>query len=136
MFDGVPALSMPIETDNPVPDRDNTGMVERLVRAEMKIEGLREDTRVIRENIHGIRNEMQGFVAAEMQCQHALNAINTTLTDWKPLIQSMVADQGERKGVRVTWGHIGVIGTILATGATAIIAALALLLQWHIPTPK
>src|SRR5215813_6890186 len=112
MFDGAVAV-MPDNSDFP----ESSGLIERLVRNEMKVEALREDTKVIRDNIHGIINQMQAFVAAEMACQSALKGIDSTLNDWRPLIQTLIADQGERKGIRLTWGNVGAIVTALIAGA-------------------
>lgn len=89
-------------------------MGERVAVLETRIASLKEDTATIRSNIHGINNEMQRFVAAEMQCvdklAKILEAIKdlplvvaavATFTEMRPEIRALLAEKEQRAGLAV-----------------------------------
>lgn len=110
-----------------VDPRTTASLNERVVRVETKLESVTEGIGVIRGTIHNINNRMQEFVAAEYGCRDALGSIKATLEDWKPRMNQMLQDQGQRVGQRSVWFAVsGIVGGLL-TMAGVIIALLALL---------
>jgi len=65
----------------PVDARTVNSMAERVAILETRVGSLKEDTVSIRTNIHGINNEMQKFVAAEMRCVDHLGKILEAIKD-------------------------------------------------------
>lgn len=87
-------------------------MAERVAVLETKTNSLKEDTSVIRSNIHGINNEMQKFVAAEQRCADNLGKILeaikdlpmviaavATFTDMRPELREMMKEREQRRGI-------------------------------------
>lgn len=108
-------------------------MIERIVRAEARIESLKDDTKVIRDNIHTINNTLSIISGNEHLCRQSLESIDKTMAKWEPLIQSLMLQQGKndgrQEGIRLTWAHIIAVSGVLIAGAAAIVATLALILH-------
>jgi predicted component of type VI protein secretion system len=97
--------------------RTTVAMAERVAVLETKTNSLKEDTSVIRANIHGINNEMQKFVAAEMRCVEHLAKILEAIkdmpmligavaafTEMRPELREVIKDREQRRGV-LSFGH-------------------------------
>ena len=114
--------------------RTTAAMAERVAVLETKTNSLKEDTSVIRSNIHGINNEMQKFVAAEMRCADnlakILEAIKdlplivaavATFTEMRPELRSVMKDHEQRIGIAA----FGKKFAMIVGAAAALVAVLA-----------
>jgi hypothetical protein len=75
-------------------------MAERVAILETRVGSLKEDTVSIRTNIHGINNEMQKFVAAEMRCVDHLGKILEAIKDLPVILGAVAAFNDMRPELR------------------------------------
>ena len=80
--------------------RTVNSMAERVAVLETRVGSLKEDTASIRSNIHGINNEMQKFVAAEMRCVEHLGKILDAIKDLPTIIGAVAAFNEMRPELR------------------------------------
>ena len=80
--------------------RTVNSMAERVAVLETRVGALKEDTSSIRSNIHGINNEMQKFVAAEVRCVDHLGKILEAIKDLPVLITAVTAFNEMRPGLQ------------------------------------
>lgn len=83
--------------------RTVNSMAERVAVLETRVGALKEDTSSIRSNIHGINNEMQKFVAAEMRCVDHLAKILDAIKDLPVLIGAVTAFNEMRPELRAVF---------------------------------
>lgn len=102
--------------------RTIVALSERVAVVETKVGALKEDTGVIRHNIHEINNRMTEFVALETKCANALN----DLLGMKPIMDQLLGQVQQGKGA---WKAIGIVGTALM-GAVSIGAVIASGIWW------
>jgi uncharacterized protein YgbK (DUF1537 family) len=104
-------------TNPPAPIADPrivSSMAERVAVLETRVVALKEDTSTIRSSVQGINNEMQRFVAVEMQCAEKLAKILeaikdlplvvaavATFTEMRPEIRSLLTEREQRAGLAV-----------------------------------
>ena len=111
--------------------RTVNSMAERVAVLETRVGALKEDTSSIRSNIHGINNEMQKFVAAEMRCVDHLGKILEAIKDLPVLIAAVTAfnemrpelrqvfeERAQRAGLSA-WGKR--FGMIVTAGAALVV---------------
>jgi hypothetical protein len=110
-------------------------LFERLVKLEVRSEQQAEGMGVIRSNIHDINNKLTITNAFEARCTALLEGIQATLTKWEPMMATVIAEKAKGEGVRLTWGHMAVIISLLIAGAGSIIGAISLLFKAHSLTP-
>jgi|SRR5579859_912996 len=115
----------------------NGRLSERLAVVETKVEGLKDDTSVIRSNIHGVNNILQQIIAMEQRCETRLAqlleltkdlptiaATTLSFSNMKEEIEGMIKERQERKGA---WKAVALIGSALV-GAAVVGAATA---SWY-----
>ena len=122
--------------------RTVNSMAERVAVLETRVGALKEDTSSIRSNIHGINNEMQKFVAAEMRCVDHLGKILeaikdlpiliaavTAFNEMRPQLQQVFEERAQRAGL----ASFGKRFTMIVGAGAALVAVLggiAGLLVW------
>lgn len=122
--------------------RTTAAMAERVAVLETKTNSLKEDTSVIRANIHGINNEMQKFVAAEQRCVDHLGKILeatkdlplvvaavATFTEMRPELRTLMAEREQRAGLSAFGRRFAMI-VAAAAGLVAVIGGIAGGLVW------
>lgn len=133
-----------MDEDRRVPLHDRTAEAagERLARVETQIEGLKDDTRVMRSAIHGIHGEMQKFVNAEQQCVTSLKEISKqtehlpeiaasvqAFNEIKPHLSELLQKEAHRKGAWMLVVGAGSAVAGIATILGVLITAIVLLIK-------
>lgn len=133
----------PVIEPPPVVDtRTVNSMAERVAVLETRVGSLKEDTSSIRSNIHGINNEMQRFVAAEMRCAENLAKILegikdlpivvaavATFTDMRPELRALMAEREQRAGLAV-FGRRFAMVVAASAGLVAALGGIAAGVVW------
>lgn len=122
--------------------RTTAAMAERVAVLETRMGALKEDTATIRTNIHGINNEMQRFVVAEMQCVDKLAKILEAIkdlplvvstvasfNDMRPELRALMAEREQRAGLAVFGRRFAMIVAAMA-GLVAAMGGIAGGLVW------
>lgn len=114
--------------------RTEIALGERVAVVETKLNGLKEDTSVMRNAIHGIHGEMQKYAIQEERCVAALTQIASQtaglpgfiaeFNERKPLIDALVAKDTKKQGAWASWVMTGSIVIALVTVAAAIFTAV------------
>jgi hypothetical protein len=123
-----------------MPDTEAAGrtlgaMAERMAVVETKVGTLKEDTGVIRNNIHVINNELQMVRAAETRCADALEAIqgmmlarSVQVDKIEANVDALMIAKGTAEGAWAATvkifaaisAMIGIVGLLAAGGAWAL----------------
>jgi hypothetical protein len=137
MFDGVVIGCEPMRSDGSQDMTDPRTVIaqsERLAVVETKVEGLKEDTGVIRSNIHVVNNVLQQIISMEQRCETKLSELialtkdlptiartANSFSEMKDEIEAMIDERQQRQGA---WRAIVRMGAALV-GAASIGACAA-----------
>jgi hypothetical protein len=115
------------------PPADSRTMVvlsERVAVVETKVGGLKDDTTVIRNTLHGVNNEMSRFVAVEERCAAALLTLTGQMADHTKQISDLASQVRDMALLKAkgegAWFAVAKLALIMGAVFTGMAAAVSI----------